>query len=107
MREAPLAGNLDNFGRLLGEGWTIKKRFRAKFPRLHKEAFATSLCRSNDGLGSNTTLRLPLTRYKYLRVTLDGPVKPSAVETATAEVREEEKEVWRTVSSQPRQEQQG
>lgn len=62
---------------------------------------------SSDSLGSNTTLRLPLTRYKYLRIILDGPVQPSDVQTATAEVREEEKEVWRTLSSQAKQEQKG
>lgn len=62
---------------------------------------------SDDRLGRNTTLRLPLTTYKFLRITLDGPVKPAAIESAVAHVREEEKEVWRTISSQPKQEQQG
>lgn len=62
---------------------------------------------SDDRLGSNTTLRLPLTAYKYLRVTLDGPVKPADVENATANVREEEKEVWRTINSQAKQQQDG
>lgn len=62
---------------------------------------------SDDRLGRNTTLRLPLTTYKFLRITLDGPVKPAAIETAVAHVREEEKEIWRTISSQPKKEQQG
>jgi hypothetical protein len=62
---------------------------------------------SDDRLGSNTTLRLPLTRYRYLRITLDGPVKPADVETASAEVRAEEKEAWRTISSQTKFEQHG
>lgn len=62
---------------------------------------------SDDRLGSNTTLRLPLARYKYLRITLDGPVKPSEIEGARAEIREEEKEVWRTISSRAKPEQHG
>ncbi|HEY6250909.1 MAG TPA: DUF3999 family protein [Candidatus Angelobacter sp.] len=62
---------------------------------------------SEDGLGGNTTLRLPVTAYKYLRVTIDGPVKPSDVENAWARIREEEKEAWRTVAQQPKREEQG
>ena len=62
---------------------------------------------SDDNLGGNTTLRLRLTAYKYLRITLDGPVKPSEVESAWANIKEEEKQVWRTIPAQPRQEQQG
>ncbi|HEY6349139.1 MAG TPA: DUF3999 family protein [Candidatus Angelobacter sp.] len=62
---------------------------------------------SDDSLGSNTILRLPLTIYKYLRVTIDGPVKPSDVDSAWARIRDEEKEAWRTVAQEPRQEQQG
>ncbi len=62
---------------------------------------------SDDRLGSNTTLRLPLTTYKYLRIIVDGPVKPKDIQSATANVREEEKEVWRTISGQAKQEQKG
>lgn len=62
---------------------------------------------SDDRLGNNTSLRLPLTRYKFLRIIVDGPVNPSDVETATAEVRDEEKGVWRTLGSTAKQEQQG
>jgi hypothetical protein len=62
---------------------------------------------SDDRLGSNTTLRLPLTAYKYLRVTTEGPVKPADVEGAIANVREEEKVIWRTINSQAKQQQQG
>lgn len=61
---------------------------------------------SDDRLGRNTTLRLPLTTYRFLRITLDGPVQPADVISAVAHVREEEKEIWRTISSQPKQEQQ-
>ncbi|HLY91853.1 MAG TPA: DUF3999 family protein, partial [Candidatus Angelobacter sp.] len=59
---------------------------------------------SDDNLGGNTTLRLPVTRYKYLRITMEGAVKPADVEGATANIREEEKAMWRTVSDQPKRE---
>jgi len=62
---------------------------------------------SRETLGGNTTLRLPLTTYKYLRITIDGPVAPSDVLGAYASVREEEKAVWREVGSPPKIEQQG
>ena len=62
---------------------------------------------SDDNLGGNSTLRLPLTTYKYLRITVDGPVKPSELESATANIREEEKEIWRTIPAEPKREQQG
>jgi len=62
---------------------------------------------SDDRLGGNSTLRLPLSTYKYLRITIDGPLKPSNVQSAYAEVRREEKEVWRTVPAEPKPEQQG
>ncbi|HLY98447.1 MAG TPA: DUF3999 family protein [Candidatus Angelobacter sp.] len=60
---------------------------------------------SRETLGGNTTLRLPLTTYKYLRITIDGPVAPSDVLGAYASVREEEKAVWREVGSPPKIEQ--
>jgi uncharacterized protein DUF3999 len=56
---------------------------------------------SKEHLGSNTTLRLPRASYKYLRVTVDGPVKPDEVIGAMSELRQERKPVWRTVGSQP------
>lgn len=62
---------------------------------------------SDDNLGNNTTLRLPITTYKYLRITIDGPMKPFDLENAWATVREEEKEAWRTIAESPKQEQQG
>src|SRR6266481_1935444 len=62
---------------------------------------------SRETLGGNTTLRLPLTTYKYLRITIDGPVSPADVLGAYASVREEEKAVWREVGSPPKIEQQG
>ncbi len=62
---------------------------------------------SDDHLGGNGALRLPLTTYRYLRVVLDGPVKPTQVSGASAGVREEQKEVWRNVGTLQKQEQQG
>ena len=34
---------------------------------------------SKENLGGNSVLRLPLSTYKYLRVTIDGPVKPADI----------------------------
>jgi hypothetical protein len=56
---------------------------------------------SKDNLGSNTMLRLPRTTYKYLRVTLDGPVKPDEVLSAMSEIAEDQPAVWRDVSNAP------
>jgi len=56
---------------------------------------------SDDHLGGNSTLRLPVTAYKYLRVTVDGQIKPADVQGASASVRHEEKEVWRDVGGAP------
>ena len=60
---------------------------------------------SDDRLGGNSTLRLPLSTYKYLRVTIDGPLKPANVQSAHAEVRRDEKEVWRTIATQSKADQ--
>jgi len=57
---------------------------------------------SDEGLGGNHVLRLPLTTYRYLRVTIDGPVKPTDVQGATSETRQEQKAVWRDVDGQPK-----
>jgi len=46
-------------------------------------------------------LRLPLSTYKYLRVTIDGPVKPDDVMGAISEFRQEQKAVWRDVGGVP------
>jgi hypothetical protein len=53
---------------------------------------------SSDGLGSNHMLRLPRTRYKYLRVTIDGPVKPTDVHGASSETTDEQIAHWRDVA---------
>jgi hypothetical protein len=61
---------------------------------------------SKDSLGSNTMLRLPRATYKYLRVTIDGPVKPADVTGAASETGEDRPTLWRDVSSTFRQQQQ-
>lgn len=62
---------------------------------------------SNEKLGNNTTLQIPLTTYRYLRVTIDGPVKPSDVESATACMISEQKATWQDLSSKPQETQAG
>src|SRR5262245_46971475 len=61
---------------------------------------------SRENLGDNTMLRLPQSTYRYLRVTIDGPVKPQDVTGATSEHRQVQKPIWRDVSSAPSQQQQ-
>lgn len=56
---------------------------------------------SKENLGRNSMLRLPLTTYKYLRVTIDGPVTPADVLGARSEFRQEQKAVWRDVANSP------
>jgi hypothetical protein len=62
---------------------------------------------SRESLGGSSMLRLPRTTYKYLRVTIDGPVKPDEVRGATSERREENPPVWRVVGGAAREEQKG
>lgn len=56
---------------------------------------------SKENLGGNSILRLPLSTYKYLRVTIDGPVKPDEILGASSEFRQEQKAVWRDVGGAP------
>jgi len=62
---------------------------------------------SDEKLGHNSTLQIPVTAYKYLRVTVDSAVKPSDIESGTAGMTLAQKAVWRDLSSQPSQAQQG
>jgi hypothetical protein len=62
---------------------------------------------SDERLGRNFTLKIPLTTYKYLRVTVDRPVNPSDVEGGSAGITRSEKAVWRDLGSEPKQSQQG
>ncbi len=56
---------------------------------------------SREHLGNNFMLRLPRSTYKYLRVTVDGPVKPEDILGAISELHEDQKPVWRNVSNAP------
>jgi Protein of unknown function (DUF3999) len=60
-----------------------------------------------ERLGHNSTLQIPLSTYKYLRVTVDSDVKPSDVQSGTAGVTRSQKAVWRELHSEPKLEQQG
>ena len=62
---------------------------------------------SDERLGRNFTLKIPLTTYKYLRVTVDKPVNPSDVESGTAGITRAQKAVWRDLGGEPKQSQQG
>ena len=63
---------------------------------------------SDEKLGHNSTLHLPLSAYKYLRVTFDSSVvKPADILGATAGVTREEKAVWHEVHGQFNQVQKG
>ncbi len=54
---------------------------------------------SAERLGRNSTLQIPLTNYKYLRVTVDRAVKPGDVEGGTAGVTRARQAVWHDLSS--------
>ena len=62
---------------------------------------------SDEKLGRNSALQLPVSAYKYLRVTVDSGVKPSDVTSASAGVTHAQKAVWRVLDSAPVQAQQG
>jgi hypothetical protein len=62
---------------------------------------------SDEKLGHNSTLQIPLSTYKYLRVTTDSSIKPSDVHSGTAGITRASKAIWRTISSSLQQSQQG
>ena len=62
---------------------------------------------SKEDLGSNNVLRLPRSTYKYLRVTLEGHVRPDEVLGVSSERAEERPAVWRDVSDAPTTQQAG
>jgi hypothetical protein len=62
---------------------------------------------ADERLGDNSTLQIPLSAYKYLRVTVDSAVKPSDVQSGTAGVTRSQKAVWRELHSETKLEQQG
>jgi hypothetical protein len=59
-----------------------------------------------EKLGHNSALQIPLSAYRYLRVTVDAAVKPAEVESATAGATRAEKAQWREVAGKSTGEQQ-
>jgi hypothetical protein len=53
---------------------------------------------SDEKLGSNSTLQIPLSVFKFLKVTVDSAVKPSDVKNGTAGATRAQKAVWRDVT---------
>ncbi len=62
---------------------------------------------SDEKLGHNSTLQIPVSTYKYLRVTLDGLVKPSDIQGATAGIERAQEAVWRDLNSEPNETKEG
>jgi hypothetical protein len=62
---------------------------------------------SDEKLGHNSALQIPVTAYKYLRVTVDSAVKPSDMESGTAGIALAQNAVWRDLSGEPSRAQQG
>jgi hypothetical protein len=54
---------------------------------------------SDEKLGTNSTLQIPLSAFKYLKVTVDSAVKPSDVKNGTAGATRAQKAVWREVTA--------
>jgi hypothetical protein len=61
---------------------------------------------SNEKLGRNSTLQMPLSAYKYLRVVVDESLRPAEVEGGSAGVTRAEKAVWQDVRAAMTQTQQ-
>jgi hypothetical protein len=62
---------------------------------------------SDEKLGHNSALQIPVSTFKYLRVTVDSAVRPSDIESATAGSTLARAAVWRDLSDAPKQTQQG
>jgi hypothetical protein len=62
---------------------------------------------SEEKLGHNSTLQIPVSTYKYLRVTVDVIVKPSDVQAATAGIERAQEAVWRELTSELKLTQEG
>jgi len=62
---------------------------------------------SDEKLGHNSSLQIPASTYKYLRVTMDGLVKPSDIQGGTAGIERAQEAVWRDLSSELKQSQEG
>lgn len=62
---------------------------------------------SEERLGRNSTLQMPLSVYRFLRVTVDGSIKPRDLVGATSATARSAKIIWRTVASKLLQLQKG
>jgi Protein of unknown function (DUF3999) len=62
---------------------------------------------SSENLGHNSTLQIPTATFRYLRVTLDGPVKRDDVTGAKTGAGHEEAAKWVTIAERPTIIQQG
>jgi hypothetical protein len=62
---------------------------------------------SDEKLGNNSTLQIPLSAFKYLRVTVDSSVKPADVESGSAGVTRAQKAVWRELAAAAKREERG
>ena len=62
---------------------------------------------SDEKLGTNSTLQIPLSAFKFLKVTVDSAVKPSDVKNGTAGATRAQKAVWREVAATPSLQQHG
>jgi len=62
---------------------------------------------TSENLGRNSTLEMPNSTFRYLRVTLDGSVKPGDVTGAKTGVGRDEATRWLTVAEHPAITQQG
>lgn len=54
---------------------------------------------SDEKLGHNSALQIPVSTYRFLRVTVDGLVKPSDIVGATAGIERAQEAVWRESAS--------
>ena len=62
---------------------------------------------SDEKLGSNSTLQIPPSAFKFLKITVDSTVKPSDVKNGTAGATRAQKAVWREVAATPSVQQHG
>jgi hypothetical protein len=62
---------------------------------------------SDEKLGRNSTLQIPTSTYRYLRVSVDGVLKPSEVHGGTAGIERGQQAVWRDLSIEPKRTEEG
>ena len=62
---------------------------------------------SDEKLGTNSTLQIPQSAFKFLKVTVDSAVKPYDVKNGTAGATRAQKAVWREVAATPSLQQHG